>query len=61
MFQRFLDGTSGHKTYFVAGLLVLWGVLGLALGKLDQASAGEAILAGLALIGIGHKLDKAAK
>ena len=60
-FSGFLGLTSGWKTYFVAGLMFLYAVLGLIFDLHDGAKASEVILASFALVGIGHKLDKANK
>jgi len=43
---------QGRKTYVVAGLMVLYGVAGFLVGKLDGSSAVNIILEGLAIIGL---------
>ena len=50
--------SGGWKTYVAGGLLMAWGVGGLLLGKHSQDQAMEYVGEGLAIIGIGHKLDK---
>jgi hypothetical protein len=49
---------DGWKTYVAGGLLIAWGVGGLLMGKHTQDQAMEYVGEGLAVIGIGHKLDK---
>lgn len=52
---------NGHKTN-IGGLgLMLFAVLGFALGQLDAAVAGAMFFSGVSAIGIGHKIDKSAK
>ena len=43
---------EGKKTYIVASLMVLYGVVGLVLGKLDGGVATTTVLEGLALVGL---------
>jgi len=61
MFMKFLNATSGWKTYAVASLMVAYAILGLIFDLHDGAKASEVIMAAFALVGIGHKLDKASK
>lgn len=48
----------GWKTILAGVLTILYGVLVVGLYSQDWNSAIELVLAGLAILGIGHKLDK---
>ena len=49
---------NGYKTYASALALALMGVFEIYSG--DSASGAQKIIGALALVGIGHKLDKVA-
>ena len=57
-FGRFLTATDGYKSYFAAGLMVLYAVVGLVFNFHEADKAAEVIMAALALMGIAHKADK---
>jgi hypothetical protein len=50
--------TNGYTTAIGAIGLVLYAIGGLVTGHVDQASAVQDILLGLAALGIGNKLEK---
>lgn len=43
---------QGKKTFIVSGLMVLFAIIGFALGQLDQNQACEIFLEGLAIAGL---------
>jgi len=49
---------SGWKTWTAAALSVLYGVGGLIFGLHSADVAMGFVLAGLGLVGIGHKIEK---
>lgn len=49
---------SGWKTWVAAAASILWGVNGFLQGTMDPNTAMGFVLAGLAAVGIGHKLEK---
>lgn len=50
---------KGWKTWLAAGASVVYGIGGWIGGLHDADQASQFVIAGLALVGIGHKLDKA--
>lgn len=50
---------NGYKTTIGAGLAILYGIAGLALGLHDSDAAAEFIVNGVIALGIGHKIEKA--
>lgn len=51
---------GGYKTKLAAALSVFYGVAGLFLGIHDSDVCMQFVVNGLGLVGIGHKIDKAA-
>lgn len=51
---------SGYKTKLAAALAIVYGVVGLFLGLHDSDACMQFVINGLGLIGIGHKIEKAA-
>ena len=49
---------GGWKTWAAAGLSIVYGVVGFVLGLHDSSSMMGFVTAGLALVGLGHKIDK---
>lgn len=49
---------DGKKTYIVAGLTILYAIVGLLIGQLQVSQAIELILAGLGGIGIRSAISK---
>ena len=49
---------KGWKTWLAAGASIAWGIVGLATNLHDMDVAVGFITGGLALIGIGHKIEK---
>ena len=52
-----MKGMKGWKTYTAAACMVGLGVVSIANG--DTEAGVQQIVSGVALVGIGHKLDKA--
>lgn len=50
----------GWKTWVAAAGSMLWGAGGYLAGLHEADAAASFVLGGFSLIGIGHKLDKAA-
>lgn len=49
---------DGYKTYIAAAGLALFGLLGLALGHLSGAEAGQLLIEALAIAGLRHGVAK---
>ena len=52
---------SGWKTWFVAFVSCLYGVVGMMAGLHEPSEGMRFIIEGLALVGIGHKIEKAGR
>jgi len=50
---------SGWKTWMAAIGSVLWGVGGFLAGQHDADALMQFVVAGLGLVGIGHKIERA--
>ena len=57
-FGKFLEATSGWKSYTAASLMIAYSVLGLVFGLHEVDKAAEVFIGALALIGVAHKLEK---
>ncbi len=51
---------SGWKTVSAGLLTIVYGIAGTVVGLHDPATGFQYVVAGLAVLGIGHKLDKVA-
>lgn len=51
----------GKKTYIIGALNVLYGVLGLALGHLDQGTAIQFVLNGLGIAALRNGVERVGK
>ena len=51
---------TGWKTWAAATLSVVYGVGGLFLGLHDGDACMQYVISGMGLVGIGHKIEKAA-
>ncbi len=51
-------GTPGWKTYLAGALFLILGPVGALLGMFDWATAWAFFNGGLAIIGVGHKIQK---
>ena len=49
---------TGWKTWVAAGLSVVYGVVGFLVGLHDVEAMMGFIVAGLGLVGLGHKIEK---
>ncbi len=56
--MKFLNVIDGNKTYLVAGLTVVWAVVGLYLGKVDFVTFINYLLAAGAVFGFRSALNK---
>lgn len=56
-----MEFLQGKKTYIIGTLNVLYGVLGMALGHLDQATAIQLILNGLGIAALRNGVARAIK
>lgn len=52
---------NGHKTNIGGVGLMVFAILGFALGQLDATQAGAMFFSGVTAIGVGHKIDKSAR
>lgn len=52
---------SGWKTWIAAIGSIAWGVGGFLVGTHDVDTAMGFVVAGLGMVGIGHKLDRTGK
>jgi hypothetical protein len=51
---------KGWKTWVAAAGSILWGIGGFVNGTHDFDTASAFVISGFGLVGLGHKLDKAA-
>lgn len=56
--SNIIGALDGKKTYIVAGLTILYAIVGLLIGQLQVSQAIELILAGLGGIGIRSAISK---
>lgn len=54
----FLQLIKGKKTYLVVCLMIIYVVLGIALGFMDNEQAGSIFLEALAIAGLRNSLQK---
>lgn len=50
---------NGNKTWLAGLGLIVYAIAGFVTGNLDFDHAAERLLEGLAIVGIGHKFEKA--
>ena len=55
------EAVNGNKTYLVAGLLILYAVIGVFIGQMEWGHALELILAGLGVFGFRSAIKKVEK
>ncbi len=48
---------QGKLTYIVAGVTVVWAIIGFFLGQLDAQTAGTMVLAGLGTFGVRRAIS----
>ena len=58
MFEKLFGLTDGKKTYIVGTLMIVYALLGLALGDMESARVVELVLGGLGLFGLRHGIAK---
>ena len=53
-----MDFLKGKKTNLSAGALLVWAIVGMAMGFIEAAEALPLILGALAVFGIGKKIER---
>ena len=56
-----MDFLHGKKTYIIGTLTVLYGVLGITLGHIDQATAIQLVLNGLGIAALRNGVARASR
>ncbi len=53
-----LQWLNGRKTYFVAGAMIVYAILGYSLGEINEQQASLIVFNALGFVGLRHSVEK---